>query len=540
MAHVLVLERRYDRDFVRRWVNWEEYLREERPDCPARSRASSARSRSSTRATRRSSPSGRAASPPRRIVEIAREIAPAGSALATHVWRNAAAGNLGGWQVARALHSSWCSSARWRRPAAPRPAPAQVRAGAALMPPPGRCGRAADAARVPARVLRDVFLLPHFLKEGRGKIAMYFTRVYNPVWTNPDGHVVDRDAHRRGEDRAPRLPHADLERDRVVRRLRPADGPCLRAPRPHVAGDARRALDRLPPAGPARGAASARPRVRLDWQAHEAAGLRCGRRTSSGSSCRGASIPTARSASASTSSRPIARARSSGSRSTTGGSSRTPCRACRRPREGGARAARVHAQVRRVPRRGRRVRDARRAGRGEGPRGRRVDPVTRLVKQGGQGSASRSTARARGLSHALAQARVLLEDAQGLEVARAGRAGVCAEPRALGEPRPRQGRDGAAADVPAADAHPHAVRQCQVADGARTPIRSGCIHRMRSGSASRPAICSRSRRPSAHFVDRAWVTEGLRPGIIACSHHIGRWRLAETAAARGGRPPSSI
>ncbi len=31
------------------------------------------------------------------------------------------------------------------------------------------------------------FLLPHFLKEGRGKLAAYFTRVYNPVWTNPDG-----------------------------------------------------------------------------------------------------------------------------------------------------------------------------------------------------------------------------------------------------------------------------------------------------------------------------------------------------------------
>src|SRR5205814_2053306 len=31
------------------------------------------------------------------------------------------------------------------------------------------------------------FLLPHFLKEGRGKLAAYFTRVYNPGWTNPDG-----------------------------------------------------------------------------------------------------------------------------------------------------------------------------------------------------------------------------------------------------------------------------------------------------------------------------------------------------------------
>jgi anaerobic selenocysteine-containing dehydrogenase len=31
------------------------------------------------------------------------------------------------------------------------------------------------------------FLLPHLLKEGRDKLAVYFTRVYNPVWTNPDG-----------------------------------------------------------------------------------------------------------------------------------------------------------------------------------------------------------------------------------------------------------------------------------------------------------------------------------------------------------------
>ena len=31
------------------------------------------------------------------------------------------------------------------------------------------------------------FLLPQFLKDGRGKLDVYFTRVYNPLWTNPDG-----------------------------------------------------------------------------------------------------------------------------------------------------------------------------------------------------------------------------------------------------------------------------------------------------------------------------------------------------------------
>jgi len=30
-------------------------------------------------------------------------------------------------------------------------------------------------------------LLPYFLKEGRGKLSVYFTRVFNPVYTYPDG-----------------------------------------------------------------------------------------------------------------------------------------------------------------------------------------------------------------------------------------------------------------------------------------------------------------------------------------------------------------
>jgi hypothetical protein len=30
---------------------------------------------------------------------------------------------------------------------------------------------------------------------------------------------------------------------------------------------------------------------------------------------------------------------------------------------------------------------------------------------------------------------------------------------------------------------------------------------------------------SGFYVNRAWVTEGMRPGVVACSHHLGRWRL---------------
>jgi anaerobic selenocysteine-containing dehydrogenase len=30
-----------------------------------------------------------------------------------------------------------------------------------------------------------------------------------------------------------------------------------------------------------------------------------------------------------------------------------------------------------------------------------------------------------------------------------------------------------------------------------------------------------------YFVDKVWVTEAIRPGVVACSHHLGRWRLHE-------------
>ena len=58
------------------------------------------------------------------------------------------------------------------------------------------------------------FLLPHFLKEGRGRLDVYFTRVYNPVWTNPDGFSWMRGADRRRQGRLPRRADADVVGDR--------------------------------------------------------------------------------------------------------------------------------------------------------------------------------------------------------------------------------------------------------------------------------------------------------------------------------------
>jgi anaerobic selenocysteine-containing dehydrogenase len=35
-----------------------------------------------------------------------------------------------------------------------------------------------------------------------------------------------------------------------------------------------------------------------------------------------------------------------------------------------------------------------------------------------------------------------------------------------------------------------------------------------------------------HFVNRVYVTEGIRPGVVACSHHMGRWKISDRCGSR--------
>ena len=37
-----------------------------------------------------------------------------------------------------------------------------------------------------------------------------------------------------------------------------------------------------------------------------------------------------------------------------------------------------------------------------------------------------------------------------------------------------------------------------------------------------------------YFVDKVWVTEGMKPGVVACSHHLGRWRRKQDQGNRWG------
>jgi anaerobic selenocysteine-containing dehydrogenase len=189
MCRILLEENLFDRDFVRRWVNWEEYLRNEFPGEPQTfDQFVEVLKRVYAQFTPEfaAKESGVAAE---LIVEVAREVGRAGSAVATHVWRNAAAGNLGGWQVARALEFLTVLAGAVGTPGGTAPSASNkfIPTPPMMPPPPNAWNEMMWAREYPLAFFEMSFLLPHFLKQNRGKLAVYFTRVYNPVWTNPDG-----------------------------------------------------------------------------------------------------------------------------------------------------------------------------------------------------------------------------------------------------------------------------------------------------------------------------------------------------------------
>ncbi|HZN40769.1 MAG TPA: molybdopterin dinucleotide binding domain-containing protein, partial [Planctomycetota bacterium] len=123
------------------------------------------------------------------VERVGREIGLAGSAFASHIWRNAAAGNEGGWAAARCLQfvsvlvgavasiGGTAGSGTNKFVPAPFSKPRPQDVWSELLYP----------REWPLAHHELSFLLPHLLKSGRGRIDTYFTRVYNPVWTNPDG-----------------------------------------------------------------------------------------------------------------------------------------------------------------------------------------------------------------------------------------------------------------------------------------------------------------------------------------------------------------
>jgi anaerobic selenocysteine-containing dehydrogenase len=189
VARELLRSGRYDREYLERWTNWDELLRVHDPGpAPTVERCVTWLLERYDRDT----PEFVAEEcriPAETVALLAEEIARAGSRFSSHLWRNAASGNVGGWQVARALLLLHALSGSIGTPGGvnpnvwdkwvPRPA---------LAPPRGRRWNELLWPRhYPLSHYEMSFLLPHLLREENRRIEVYFTRVYNPVWTNPDG-----------------------------------------------------------------------------------------------------------------------------------------------------------------------------------------------------------------------------------------------------------------------------------------------------------------------------------------------------------------
>jgi len=189
MVRVLLEDDLYDREFVRKWVDWRTYLRADRPDLAVTFDNFIVALKELYAEFTPEFAAAETGVDAKQIVDAARAIGRAGSRFSTHNWRSAAAGNLWGWQITRCLYLlvvltgsvatkggvNLHLSNKFVPKHPTQPAPATYW-NELLFP-----------REYPLACFEMSFLLPHFLKDNRGKLDVYFTRVYNPLWTNPDG-----------------------------------------------------------------------------------------------------------------------------------------------------------------------------------------------------------------------------------------------------------------------------------------------------------------------------------------------------------------
>ena len=189
IAQHIISTQRYDREFIRRWWNWQEYLSEEHPDeQPAFETFERLLSRMYAHYTFEVA-ERESGIPAATLRDVAEVVASAGTRLSTHTWRSAAAGNLGGWQVSRCLFllnallgavatEGGVYPNAWNK-FVPRPI---------YEPPhPKHWNELTWPQEYPLALNEMSFLLPHLIDDGKRRLEVYFSRVYNPVWTNPNG-----------------------------------------------------------------------------------------------------------------------------------------------------------------------------------------------------------------------------------------------------------------------------------------------------------------------------------------------------------------
>ncbi len=189
IANYLIQNNLYNREFVRRWWNWEEFLSIAHPEIEASFENFEQVLKELYQSYTFEFAAQESRVDPTTLEEVAKCVSTAGTRLSTHNWRSASSGNSGGWQVARCLFmlNALMGAIATEGGVFPNAWNKFVPKPIYTPPHPKMWNEVTWPKEYPLSMHELSFLLPHLLKDGRGKLDVYFTRVYNPVWTNPDG-----------------------------------------------------------------------------------------------------------------------------------------------------------------------------------------------------------------------------------------------------------------------------------------------------------------------------------------------------------------
>ncbi len=189
VASYLLRTGRVDREYLERWVNWDVYLERKHPGAPRDFDTFLELLTEDYAEYTFEWAAAEAHVPVEQIETLARYVADAGTRLATHTWRSAAAGNLGGWQITRTLFflNVLTGSVGTEGGTHPNGWDKFIPHFPEMPPPNDAWSELLWPHEYPLTTNEMSILLPHLLKDGRGKLDVYFSRVYNPLWVNPDG-----------------------------------------------------------------------------------------------------------------------------------------------------------------------------------------------------------------------------------------------------------------------------------------------------------------------------------------------------------------
>ena len=189
MAKIILEEGLYNRPFLENWTNWKAYLKARHPNAPLTFETYIEKMIEEYAEYTPEVAEKESGVPAERVVQVAREIGAAGERFATHNWRAASSGNLGGWCVSRCLHFLNVLTGSVGTKGGTSPNSWNKFKPEFFDKPPGPkfWNELHFPNEYPMSFFEMSFLLPHLLKEGRGKMDVYFSRVFNPVWTYPDG-----------------------------------------------------------------------------------------------------------------------------------------------------------------------------------------------------------------------------------------------------------------------------------------------------------------------------------------------------------------